>query len=76
MSSFEEDKSNKIAEGYLHQEDDRTISVAYWGIRGLAAPLRMMVLYSGMKLRNVAYPLYPNKARCIYTCILRKNPHF
>ena len=70
MSSFDEDKSDKVAAGYLHQEDGRTISVAYWGIRGLAAPLRMMVLYSGMKLRNVAYPLYPDKVRCARAYIL------
>jgi glutathione S-transferase len=31
------------------------ITVAYWSIRGLAAPLRMMVMYTGTPLNNVMY---------------------
>jgi glutathione S-transferase len=31
------------------------VTVAYWSIRGLAAPLRMMVMYSGRRLNNVMY---------------------
>lgn len=31
------------------------ITVGYWAIRGLAAPLRMMVMYSGAPLDNVMY---------------------
>lgn len=31
------------------------LTVGYWGIRGLGAPLRMMVMYSGAKLKAVNY---------------------
>ena len=31
------------------------ITVAYWTIRGLAAPLRMMVMHCGIPLNNVMY---------------------
>ncbi len=31
------------------------ITVGYWSIRGLAAPLRMMVMYAGRALNNVMY---------------------
>mmetsp|Transcript_15871 Transcript_15871/g.23904 ORF Transcript_15871/g.23904 Transcript_15871/m.23904 type:complete len:274 (-) Transcript_15871:139-960(-) len=31
------------------------ITVGYWSIRGLASPLRMMVMYSGRPLNNVMY---------------------
>lgn len=33
------------------------ITVGYWNIRGLAAPLRMMVMYAGVPLKAVNYPL-------------------
>ena len=33
------------------------VTVGYWAIRGLAAPLRMMVMYSGHKLHNAAYEM-------------------
>jgi len=35
------------------EEDNRTITVGYWNIRGLAAPLRMQVMYAGFQLNNV-----------------------
>jgi hypothetical protein len=35
--------------------NDEPITVGYWSIRGLASPLRMMVMYSGRKLNNVMY---------------------
>mmetsp|Transcript_6520 Transcript_6520/g.12913 ORF Transcript_6520/g.12913 Transcript_6520/m.12913 type:complete len:276 (-) Transcript_6520:85-912(-) len=33
------------------------ITVAYWSIRGLASPLRQMVMYAGAPLNNVMYDL-------------------
>ncbi len=35
--------------------NEAPITVGYWSIRGLAAPLRMMVMFSGRKLNNVMY---------------------
>lgn len=50
------------AVGSTHgNEDADTISVAYWQIKGLGAPLRMMVCYAGKKLRAVCYPLFPTE---------------
>lgn len=36
------------------------IEVGYWSIRGLAAPLRMMVMYAGHPLKVVSYDLKEN----------------
>lgn len=36
-----------------------SITVGYWTIRGLAAPLRMMVCYSGRPLENIMYDAAP-----------------
>ncbi|KAJ1440586.1 hypothetical protein B484DRAFT_427372 [Ochromonadaceae sp. CCMP2298] len=33
------------------------VTVAYWAIRGLAAPLRQMVMYAGVPLNNVMYEI-------------------
>jgi len=33
------------------------LTIAYWHIRGLAAPLRMMCEYSGVPFKNVTYPV-------------------
>lgn len=41
--------------------NSNAITVAYWSIRGLAAPLRMMVLASGVSLNNVMYDLKMTK---------------
>lgn len=35
----------------------QAITVGYWSIRGLGAPLRAMVMYSGVSLNNVMYDL-------------------
>ena len=35
--------------------NNEPITVGYWSIRGLASPLRMMIMYSGAKLNNVMY---------------------
>lgn len=40
--------------------DSSPITVGYWSIRGLAAPLRMMVMYSGRPLNNVMYNVKEN----------------
>jgi glutathione S-transferase len=39
------------------EEDNRTITIGYWNIRGLAAPLRMQVMYAGFQLNNVTYDI-------------------
>lgn len=39
----------------------KTITVGYWSIRGLGAPLRMMVMYSGAKLNAVNYDGAPKQ---------------
>ena len=36
-----------------------TITVGYWSIKGLAAPLRMMVMYKGEQLNNIQYDIKP-----------------
>ena len=36
---------------------EEPITVGYWSIRGLAAPLRMMIMYAGVPLNNVMYDL-------------------
>jgi glutathione S-transferase len=36
---------------------EQPITVGYWSIRGLAAPLRMMVMYANHPLNNVMYDL-------------------
>jgi glutathione S-transferase len=38
-------------------EQQPPITVGYWSIRGLAAPLRMMVMYANHPLNNVMYDL-------------------
>jgi hypothetical protein len=35
------------------------VTVGYWAIRGLGAPLRQMVMYAGVPLNNVMYELQP-----------------
>lgn len=37
--------------------DKQAITVGYWNIRGLAAPLRMQTMYSGTPLDNVSYDI-------------------
>lgn len=37
-----------------------SITVGYWSIRGLGAPLRMMVMYSGEELQAECYDLVPS----------------
>ena len=39
------------------------ITVGYWSIRGLGAPLRQMVMYSGRKLNNVMHDLKENDGK-------------
>ena len=34
--------------------------MGYWSIRGLAAPLRMMIMYAGTPLKNEMYNAKPN----------------
>lgn len=36
---------------------DNAITIGYWSIRGLGAPLRAMVMYAGVPLNNVMYDL-------------------
>jgi len=36
-------------------EEDKKLEIGYWKIRGLAAPLRMMCVYSGVDFNNAAY---------------------
>eukprot|EP00457_Paulinella_chromatophora_P010844 gb/GEZN01010961.1/.p1 GENE.gb/GEZN01010961.1/~~gb/GEZN01010961.1/.p1 ORF type:complete len:349 (-),score=35.51 gb/GEZN01010961.1/:107-1153(-) len=59
------------------------VTVGYWTIRGLGAPLRMMVMYSGVPLNAVNYDVKeekPNKwdAACWFVdakpALLEKNP--
>lgn len=40
--------------------DTDEITVGYWAIRGLAAPLRMMVMFSGRPLKSVHYECVSN----------------
>ena len=37
------------------QKQNKEIAVAYWSIKGLGAPLRQMVLYSGSPLKCIFY---------------------
>jgi glutathione S-transferase len=42
--------------------EDGEITVGYWSIRGLAAPLRMMVMFAGRPLNAVLYQCVENAA--------------
>ncbi len=40
-----------------------SITVGYWSIRGLAAPLRMMVMYAGVKLQAENFDCIENSTK-------------
>lgn len=44
-------------------EFDDPLIVGYWGIRGLAAPLRMMVMYRGVSLKAENYDCFENSTK-------------
>jgi glutathione S-transferase len=43
------------------ENTDGSITVGYWTIRGLGAPLRAMVMYAGVPLNNVMYDCKPKE---------------
>eukprot|EP01006_Ploeotia_vitrea_P017488 TRINITY_DN48642_c0_g1_i2.p1 TRINITY_DN48642_c0_g1~~TRINITY_DN48642_c0_g1_i2.p1 ORF type:complete len:182 (-),score=5.35 TRINITY_DN48642_c0_g1_i2:49-594(-) len=52
---------------------DDAITVGYWTIRGLGAPLRQMVLFSGRKLNNVMYDLTETDGKFDANCWFSKK---
>lgn len=50
-----------IAKTKKNGSKSQQITVGYWNIRGLGAPLRMMVMYSGVPLHATCYDAKPKK---------------
>mmetsp|Transcript_3299 Transcript_3299/g.3262 ORF Transcript_3299/g.3262 Transcript_3299/m.3262 type:complete len:263 (+) Transcript_3299:68-856(+) len=53
---------------------EEAITVGYWSIRGLGAPLRMMVMFSGVPLNNVMYDLIEKDGKYDGSCWFSVKP--